>query len=116
MNQMKSILAVALLAMATSAQAQQVRTAKVAPCTGLQAPDIAAQVKRDFLQNRITRWDADKKQLGTDKPIAWVNPDAIVSKDDVWQLPLTVRGSKLDKIYRVTLNCKSGEISYTAPQ
>lgn len=62
---MKTGLAIALLAMmgastAVWAQDQEQRTAKVGQCAGLQPADIAAQVKRDFLQNRITRWEADK--------------------------------------------------------
>ena len=61
----KTGLAIALLAMmgastAVWAQDQEQRTAKVGQCAGLQPADIAAQVKRDFLQNRITRWEADK--------------------------------------------------------
>jgi len=110
-------LAIALLATAalsTAAQAQ--RSAKVALCAGLQPAEVAAQVKRDFLQNRITRWESDKKLLGTATPIAWVSPDAISGKDQVWQVPLTVRGTKLDKIYNVTLDCNSGEITYGEPQ
>ncbi|WP_264832385.1 YebF family protein, partial [Klebsiella aerogenes] len=49
-------------------------------------------------------------------PIAWVSPDAITGKDQVWQVPLTVRGTKADKTYNVTLNCNTGEIAYSAPQ
>lgn len=72
-------LAIALLAMmgastAVWAQDHEQRTAKVGQCAGLQPADIAAQVKRDFLQNRITRWEADKKLLGTATPIALGEP------------------------------------------
>ncbi|HIE0441260.1 protein YebF [Serratia marcescens] len=117
----KTALAIALLAMmgastAVWAQVQEQRSAKVGQCAGLQPADIAAQVKRDFLQNRITRWEADKKLLGTATPIAWVSPDAITGKEQVWQVPLTVRGTKVDKTYNVTLNCNTGEIAYSAPQ
>ncbi|MEX3238847.1 protein YebF [Serratia quinivorans] len=112
-------LAVALLAMAgltTSVQAQEQRSAKVAQCAGLQPADVAAQVKRDFLQNRITRWESDKKLLGTATPIAWISPEAITGKDAVWQVPLTVRGTKQDKTYHVTLDCNAGKITYSEPQ
>ncbi len=57
-----------------------------------------------------------QKLLGTATPIAWVSPDAITGKDQVWQVPLTVRGTKADKTYNVTLNCNTGEIAYSAPQ
>ncbi|SQI42020.1 Uncharacterised protein [Serratia plymuthica] len=100
----------------TAVQAQEQRTAKVAQCTGLQPADVAAQVKRDYLQNRITRWASDKKLLGTATPIAWISPEAITGKDAIWQVPLTVRGTKQDKTYNVTLNCNTGEISYSEPQ
>ena len=98
------------------AQDQEQRTAKVGQCAGLQPADIAAQVKRDFLQNRITRWEADKNCWAQLPPIAWVSPDAITGKEQVWQVPLTVRGTKVDKTYNVTLNCNTGEIAYSAPQ
>lgn len=45
-----------------------------------------------------------------------VSPDAISGKDQVWQVPLTVRGTKADKTYNVTLDCNTGEIAYSAPQ
>lgn len=112
-------LAIALLAMAglsTVVQAQEQRSAKIAPCAGLQPADVAAQVKRDFLQNRIPRWEADIKLLGTTTPIAWISPEAISGKDQVWQVSLTVRGTQTDKTYNITLNCRSGEISYSDPQ
>ncbi|CAI0765381.1 protein YebF [Serratia entomophila] len=111
-----ALLATAALSTAAQAQAQEQRSAKVALCAGLQPAEVAAQVKRDFLQNRITRWESDKKLLGTATPIAWVSPDAISGKDQVWQVPLTVRGTRLDKIYNVTLDCNSGEITYGEPQ
>lgn len=97
------------------AQDQEQRTAKVGQCAGLQPADIAAQVKRDFLQNRITRWEADKscwapqpRSLGSAR---MPSPARIR-----WQVPLTVRGTKMDKTYSVTLNCNTGEIAYSAPQ
>ncbi len=108
--------AVALLAMAGAVQAQEQRTAKVAQCTGLQPAEVAAQVKRDYLQNRITRWASDKKLLGTATPIAWVSPETITGKDAIWQVPLRVRGTKQDKTYNVTLDCNVGEITYSEPQ
>lgn len=112
-------LAVALLAMAgltTTVQAQEQRTAKVAQCSGLQPAGVAAQVKRDYLQNRITRWTSDKKLLGTDTPIVWISSEAITGKDAIWQVPLTVRGTRQDKTYNVTLDCNTGGITYSEPQ
>ena len=83
----KTGLAIALLAMmgastAVWAQDQEQRTAKVGQCAGLQPADVAAQVKRDFLQNRITRWEADKS-CWAPQPRSPVSPDAITGKDRV---------------------------------
>ena len=56
------------------------------------------------------------KAAGHRNPDRLVSPDAITGKDQVWQVPLTVRGTKMDKTYSVTLNCNTGEIAYSAPQ
>lgn len=93
----------------------EVRTATVAPCSTASKDEIAALVKRDFLQNRIPRWDADKKTLGTSTPVAWVVPDSISGDNARWEIPLKVRGDHTDTTYQVTLNCQLGEISYSAP-
>ena len=75
----------------------EVRTATVAPCSTASKDEIAALVKRDFLQNRIPRWDADKKTLGTSTPVAWVVPDSISGDTARWEIPLNVRGDPTDK-------------------
>lgn len=121
MNKTGLGLAAVLLAMVgvvatAQAQEQEQRTAKIGQCVGLKAADAGAQVKRDFLQNRITRWESDKRLLGTATPVAWVSQDAITGKGDVWQVLLTVRGTKLDKTYQVTLDCQTGDIRYSEPQ
>ncbi|OVZ96258.1 hypothetical protein CBW53_16625 [Yersinia frederiksenii] len=110
------ILATALAGITHSVQAQEPRVAKVPACPGLNQSQVATQVKRDFLQNRITRWEADKKQLGTDSPVVWISAVDITGKDDVWQVPLTARGNKGDKTYQVVLDCKAGSITYNGPQ
>ena len=97
------------------AQDQEQRTAKVGQCAGLQPADVAAQVKRDFLQNRITRWEADKS-CWAPQPRSPGQPGCDHRQGPVWQVPLTVRGTKMDKTYNVTLNCNTGEIAYSAPQ
>ncbi|CNE96522.1 protein YebF [Yersinia nurmii] len=108
----------ALGSMAVSAQNhdQEQRTAKLPTCVGLTQAKVATQVKRDFLQNRIVRWESDKKLLGTATPVAWVSPDDINGKDDIWEVPLTVRGTKANKSYDVVLNCVEGTITYSLPQ
>src|SRR5688572_6587282 len=93
----------------------EVRTATVTPCSTATKEDVAALVKRDFLQNRIPRWDADKKVLGTSTPVAWVVTDSISGSNAGWNVPLKVRGDHTDKTYQVTLNCQIGEISYSTP-
>ncbi|OVZ80992.1 hypothetical protein CBW52_07730 [Yersinia kristensenii] len=107
------IVAAALVGVISSVQAQEPRVAKVPTCMGLNQSQVATQVKRDFLQNRITRWESDKKLLGTDSPVAWISAVDITGKDDIWQVPLTARGKKGDKTYQVVLDCKAGTITYT---
>ncbi|MGG8470212.1 protein YebF [Rahnella sp. PAMC25617] len=103
------------LSQVAQADEPEVRTATVTPCATATKDDVAALVKRDFLQNRIPRWDADKKVLGTSTPVAWVVTDSISGSNAKWDIPLKVRGDHTDKTYQVTLNCQIGEISYSAP-
>lgn len=109
-------LALVITSAFSSVQAAEQREAKVGQCAGLDTSGVAAQVKRDYLQNRITRWESDKQFLGTATPIVWISPESITGKDDVWQVPLSVRGDKGDKSYSVTLNCQTGEIRYSEPK
>ncbi|CDL80898.1 protein YebF [Xenorhabdus szentirmaii] len=97
----------------TATAAGDERVAKFISCENLTKDQVAAQVKQDFLQNRINHWEKDRKQLGTSKPIAWVNVNDIIGDQNVLQVPLNVRGSKKDKSYNVTIDCHEGTISYS---
>lgn len=110
--------AVSLGGFLSSAQAEEqpIRTAKISSCLNMSKSELAAMVKRDFLQNRITRWDVDKKLLGTSKPVVWITPESIQGDSTNWSIPVKVRGGLTDRTYPVTLNCQSGEIDYGIPQ
>ncbi|PHM69449.1 protein YebF [Xenorhabdus kozodoii] len=96
----------------TATAAENERVAKFISCKNLTKDQVAAQVKQDFLQNRINHWDQDRKQLGTSTPIAWVNVNDITGDTDALQVPLIVRGTKKDKSYNVTIDCQKEMISY----
>ncbi|KMJ45583.1 protein YebF [Xenorhabdus khoisanae] len=97
----------------TATAAENNRVAKFISCKNLTNDQVAAQVKQDFLQNRINRWSEDRKQLGTSKPIAWVNVNDITGDENALQVPLIVRGSKKDKSYNVTIDCQKETINYS---
>ncbi|MDC9593852.1 protein YebF [Xenorhabdus sp. IM139775] len=97
----------------TASAAENERVAKFISCQNLTKEQVAAQVKQDFLQNRINHWDKDRKQLGTSKPIAWVNVNDITGDTNALQVPLIVRGTKKDKSYNVTIDCQKETISYS---
>ncbi|MBD2785445.1 hypothetical protein ID858_10125 [Xenorhabdus sp. DI] len=97
----------------TASAAENGRVAKFISCQNLTKDQVAAQVKQDFLQNRINHWDKDRKQLGTSKPIAWVNVNDITGDTNTLQVPLIVRGTKKDKSYNVTIDCQKETISYS---
>ncbi|NHB91308.1 protein YebF [Photorhabdus cinerea] len=98
---------------AVFAVSESKRVDKFVSCNNLTKSQIAAQVKRDFLQNRINRWSEDRKQLGTSTPVAWVNAENITGDKEVLKVPLTVRGSKRDKDYKVIVDCQQNTISYS---
>ncbi|MDX7992381.1 hypothetical protein FE394_12630 [Xenorhabdus sp. Reich] len=104
---------VLLSASFTAMAAENERVAKFISCNNLTKGQVAAQVKQDFLQNRINHWDTDKRELGTSKPIAWVNVNDISGDRSALQVPLIVRGSKKDKSYNVTIDCQKETISYS---
>ncbi|PHM29175.1 protein YebF [Xenorhabdus budapestensis] len=107
-----SVAAAFFLSFAVSA-AENDHVAKFVSCKNLTKDQIAAQVKRDFLQNRLNHWDKDRQQLGTGKTVAWVNVNDIIDDKDALQVPLIVRGSKKDKSYNVTIDCQKETISYS---
>lgn len=94
----------------------QDRSGKIAPCANASQDEIAALVKRDYLQNRITRWQSDKTLFGTQAPVVWVVASSITGSASDWQVPLKVSGNKTQKTYNVRLNCQAGEINYGQPQ
>ncbi|MBD2811283.1 hypothetical protein ID853_10410 [Xenorhabdus sp. Vera] len=96
-----------------TAAAESELVAKFISCKNLTNDQVAAQVKQDFLQHRIVHWDTDKKQLGTAKPIAWINVNDITGDKNALRVPLIVRGSKKDKSYNVTVDCQKETISYS---
>ncbi|MCW7550783.1 protein YebF [Photorhabdus sp. P32] len=96
-----------------SAVSENKRVDKFISCDNLTKSQIAAQVKRDFLQNRIHHWSEDRTQLGTSKPVVWIKAENITGDKDILKIPLTVRGSKRDKDYRVVVDCQQNTISYS---
>ncbi|MBC8943948.1 MULTISPECIES: protein YebF [Xenorhabdus] len=106
-----SITVVFFLSFAASA-VENDHVAKFVSCKNLAKDQIAAQVKQDFLQNRLKHWGKDRQQLGTGKPVAWVNVNDITGDKDTLQIPLIVRGSKKDKSYNATIDCQKETISY----
>lgn len=118
MNRIALSIGVAAMLAVGAAQAQQTesRMAKIAGCEGAKADQLIAMVKNDFLQNRLPRWADDKKLLGTSTPVVWVQQDQVVQNGDDWQIPLTVRGTKVDRNYTVKIDCKAGDLAYSQPQ
>ncbi|CDG87869.1 protein YebF [Xenorhabdus bovienii] len=101
------------VSLTTASAAENDHVAKFVSCKNLTKDQIAAQVKQDFLQNRIHHWDKDRKQLGTSKPIAWVNVNDMTGDRNALQVPLIVRGSQRDKSYNVTIDCQKDTINYS---
>ncbi len=120
MNKLILSAVVAVAGLSGAAQAaqtseQQSRTITIAPCNNASKDEVAALVKRDFLQNRITRWDEDKKLLGTSTPVVWISPNSITGDSANWSVPVKARGNRAEKTYPVTLNCQIGQITYGTP-
>jgi hypothetical protein len=106
----------AMAGMVNSAQSSnELRVAKVATCLDMSRDNIAAYVKRDYLQNRIMSWNSDKKLLGTDNPVVWIVPSSITNDKTVWNIPVHVRGNNKDVTYSVVLDCQNGKINYGQP-
>lgn len=89
-----------------------IRSAPFANCTNIDNDQIAVRVKNDYLQNRLPRWQDDKKLLGS-KPVANINANEVVKNGNNYQVTLGVRGARTDLRYNVAVNCDDNTITYT---
>lgn len=114
MNKAGLMAAVVLLATSAATQAASEKTVKFHKCEGQTADGIAARVKQDYTQNRITQWADDQQKLGQADPVTWVNSSEVTGKGDKWKVPLTVRGKSADLHYTVSVDCAAGSAVYRA--
>ncbi|MBG3080409.1 hypothetical protein I4632_09300 [Proteus mirabilis] len=92
-----------------------VRSAPFASCVNLDNNQLVARVKNDYLQNRLPRWQEDKKALGP-KPVASINANEVIKMDNNYQMVLNVRGARTDLRYNVQVNCDENTITYVSPK
>ncbi|MBI6529799.1 hypothetical protein JEP40_11835 [Proteus vulgaris] len=92
-----------------------VRSAPFASCVNLDNNQLVTRVKNDYLQNRLPRWQEDKKALGP-KPVASINANEIIKMDNNYQMVLNVRGARTDLRYNVQVNCDENTITYVSPK
>lgn len=92
-----------------------VRSAPFASCVNLDNNQLVTRVKNDYLQNRLPRWQEDKKALGL-KPVASINANEVIKMDNNYQMVLNVRGARTDLRYNVQVNCDENTITYVSPK
>ncbi|MEQ4922304.1 protein YebF [Proteus hauseri] len=115
--------AVLLLAVSFGASAESVkkettendivRSAPFASCINLDKDQLATRVKNDYLQNRLPRWQDDKKELGP-KPVVTINANDVIKMDNNYHITLNVRGARTDLRYNVEVNCDEKKITYVS--
>lgn len=109
-----TVCGIAMLFMANGlAQTVSAQIPALSDCSNMTSQQLANFAKKDFLQDRLPRWDETKKALGSGNPVVWVNENDIVAKGDSRIVPLKVRGRSSDKQYMVNIDCQKSEISYT---
>ncbi|AYY81032.1 MULTISPECIES: protein YebF [Proteus] len=92
-----------------------VRSAPFSSCVNLDNNQLVTRVKNDYLQNRLPRWQEDKKALGP-KPVASINANEVIKMDNNYQMVLNVRGARTDLRYNVQVNCDDNTITYVSPK
>ncbi|EKT56286.1 protein YebF [Providencia sneebia] len=97
--------------MALSANKDEGKAAPFVSCKNLTEPQVAAQVKNDFMHNRLPRWTEEKDLVGK-KAVAWINNQDVVKTETTYKIPLIVRGSKVDLHYHVVVDCENNTITY----
>ncbi|HGN1705771.1 TPA: protein YebF [Providencia rettgeri] len=96
---------------ALSANNEEGKAAPFVSCGSLTEPQVAAQVKSDFIHNRLPRWTEEKAVLGK-KAVAWVNDSEVTKTETGYTVPLTVRGAKKDLYYSVSVDCQNNTVTY----
>ncbi|EKT56986.1 protein YebF [Providencia rettgeri] len=96
---------------ALSANNEEGKAAPFVSCGTLTEPQIAAQVKSDFMHNRLPRWTDEKATLGK-KAVAWVNDSEVTKTETGYTVPLVVRGAKSDLHYSVAVDCQNNTVTY----
>ncbi|EEG87464.1 hypothetical protein PROPEN_00360 [Proteus penneri ATCC 35198] len=92
-----------------------VRSVPFSSCVNLDNNQLVTRVKNDYLQNRLPRWQDDKKALGP-KPVASINANEIIKMNNNYQMVLNVRGARTDLRYNVQVNCDDNTITYVSPK
>ena len=96
---------------ALSVNKEEGKAAPFVSCGALTESQIAAQVKSDFMHNRLPRWTEEKAALGK-KAVAWVNDNEVTKTDTGYTVPLVVRGAKSDLHYSVSVDCQNNTVIY----
>lgn len=98
---------------ALSANDEEGKAEPFVSCGTLTEPQIAAQVKSDFMHNRLPRWAEENTTLGK-KAVAWVNDSEVTKTETGYTVPLVVRGAKSDLRYSVSVDCQNNTVTYNA--
>ncbi|WP_322928789.1 protein YebF [Providencia huashanensis] len=98
---------------ALSANDEEGKAEPFVSCGSVTEPQIAAQVKSDFMHNRLPRWAEEKATLGK-KAVAWVNDSEVTKTETGYTVPLVVRGAKSDLRYSVSVDCQNNTVTYNA--
>ncbi|MBO1916274.1 hypothetical protein J4727_11805 [Providencia rettgeri] len=95
---------------ALSANNEEGKAAPFVSCGTLTEPQIAAQVKSDFMHNRLPRWTDEKAALGK-KAVAWSMIVKSLNRNRL-QGSVSCSWCKIDLHYSVAVDCQNNTVTY----
>ncbi len=82
-------------------------------CDMTKKNEVIQQIKHDFINHRMPRWNKTAKQLGTVRPNLIMSDNEFAIENGAYFLPFTAVGPKDNMVFFGIVDCRSGQEEYS---